>query len=249
MSLFRKTRFSRRDVLKQTGMLSALGAANAVAPLAGAAVLAEPAEHKLPAREGTATDNLFTRIGVRPIINGRGTFTIISGSRSLPQVKQAMYDASFYFVQLDEMMDGIGAQLGKLMGAEWGITTTGCEAAICLATVACMVGTNVEQSQAFPYIKRKDQVIIPKHSRNQYDFGVRMTGAEIIEVDSPEELSAKICPRTAMIYIMSNPRNASGPMSIKNICAIANVATSVSRDVAVMEAMTDLAVTTAITVK
>jgi diketogulonate reductase-like aldo/keto reductase len=35
----------------------------------------------------------------------------------------------------------------------------------------------------------------------------------------------------------------------ENICAIANVATSVSRDVAVMEAMTDLAVTTAITVK
>ncbi len=90
---------------------------------------------------------------MRPIINGRGTFTIISGSRSLPQVKQAMYEASFYFVQLDEMMDGIGAQLGKLTGAEWGIATTGCEAAICLATIACIAGTNVEQCQALPYIK------------------------------------------------------------------------------------------------
>src|SRR5215472_1642010 len=168
MSPFRKTRWSRREVLKQTGMLSALGAAGAVSPLTASASPADSPAHKL-VREGTDTDNLFTRIGVRPIVNGRGTFTIISGSRSLPQVKQAMYDASFYFVHLDEMMDGIGAQLGKLMGAEWGITTTGCEAAICLATVACMVGTNVEQSQAFPYIKKKDQVIIPKHSRNQYD--------------------------------------------------------------------------------
>ncbi|WP_260704723.1 PLP-dependent transferase [Edaphobacter flagellatus] len=221
MSLFRKTRWSRRDVLKQTGMLSALGAANAVAPIAGVAEAAKPGEHKLPARSGTDTDNLFTRIGVRPIINGRGTFTIISGSRSLPEVKQAMYDASFYYVQLDEMMNGIGARLGQLMGAEWGITTTGCEAAICLATVACMVGTNVEQSQALPYIKKKDQVIIPKHSRNQYDFGVRMVGAEIIEVDSPEELTAKLNDRVAMIYIMSNPGNATGPMSIKNICTIA----------------------------
>ncbi len=187
MSLFRKTRISRRDVLKQTGMLSALGSRQARSLLlaaVAAAVLAEPTQHKLPAREGTTTDNLFTRIGVRPIVNGRGTFTIISGSRSLPEVKQAMYDASFYYVHLDEMMDGIGAQLGKLMGAEWGIATTGCEAAICLATVACMVGSNVEQSQAMPYIKKKDQVIIPKHSRNQYDFGVRMTGAEIVEVDT-----------------------------------------------------------------
>ena len=134
MSLFRNTRWSRREVLKQSGMLSALGAATAVSPLAAsAAALADSqAKHTLPKREGTDSDNLFTRIGVRPIINGRGTFTIISGSRSLPQVKQAMYDASFYFVHLDEMMDGIGAQLGKLTGAEWGIATTGCEAAICL---------------------------------------------------------------------------------------------------------------------
>jgi hypothetical protein len=50
---------------------------------------------------------------VRPLINGRGTYTILSGSQSLPQVKQAMFEASHYFVQLDEMMDGIGAQLGK----------------------------------------------------------------------------------------------------------------------------------------
>ena len=103
-----------------------------------------------------------------------------------------MYEASFYFVQLDEMMNGIGAELGKLTGAEWGIATTGCEAAICLATIACIAGTDVERCQALPYIKGKDQVIIPKHSRNQYDVGVRMVGAEVVEVNSAEELRAKI---------------------------------------------------------
>ena len=90
-------------------MLSALGAATTVAPL-GALANAEapsPSQHTLP-REGTDHDNLFTCIGVRPLINGRGTYTILSGSRSLPQVKQAMFEASHYFVQLDEMMDGIG---------------------------------------------------------------------------------------------------------------------------------------------
>jgi seryl-tRNA(Sec) selenium transferase len=223
MSLFRNTRWSRREVLKQSGMLSALGAATAVSPLAaGAAALADPqAKHTLPRREGTDSDNLFTRIGVRPIINGRGTFTIISGSRSLPQVKQAMYDASLYFVHLDEMMDGIGAQLGKLTGAEWGIATTGCEAAICLATIACIAGSNVEQCQALPYIKKRDQVIIPRHSRNPYDFGVRMVGAEIVEVGSEEEFRAKISDRTAMVYILSSPAAEKGPLSIKSLCSIA----------------------------
>jgi len=203
-------------------MLSALGAATAVSPLAAsAAALADPqAKHTLT-KEGTDHDNLFTRIGVRPIVNGRGTFTIISGSRSLPQVKQAMYEASFYFVHLDEMMDGIGAQLGKLTGAEWGIATTGCEAAICLATIACIAGSNVEQCQALPYTKKRDQVIIPSHSRNPYDVGARMVGAEIVEVGSEEELRSKLSDRTAMIYILSSPAAEKGPLSIKNICSIA----------------------------
>ena len=224
MSLFRSTRWSRRDVLKQTGILSALGAAGAVSPLtASAAMLAEPAgQHKLPARGGTETDNLFTRIGVRPIINGVGTYTIISGSRSLPQVKQAMYDASFYYVQLDEMMEGIGAELGRLTGAEWGIATTGCAAAICLATVACIAGTNVERCQALPYVKERNQVIIPKHSRKIPTTLVHVCPVvEVVEVGTADELRSKLSDRTAMIYILSSPAAASGPLSIANICSMA----------------------------
>jgi len=215
MSLFRTTRWSRREVLKQSGMLSALGAVTVASPLTARAGM------PLPAREGSDHDNLFTRIGVRPIINGRGTYTIISGSRSLPQVKQAMYDASFYFVHLDELMDAVGQELGQLTGAEWGIATTGCEAAIALATVACIAGTDPEKSQALPYIKARDQVIIPKHSRNPYDFGVRMTGVELVEVESADELRSKISDRTAMIYILSGPAAEKGELSIPSICAIA----------------------------
>ena len=223
MPFLRAKRWSRRDVLKQSGMLSAAGAISTLSPLA-----ASPSSPSLPetarksiTHQGTLEDNLFTRIGVRPLINGRGTYTIISGSRSLPQVKQAMYDASFYFVQMDELMDAVGKQLGELTGAEWGIATTGCEAAICVATIACIAGTDPEKSQALPYIKARDQVIIPKHSRNPYDFGIRMTGVELIEVDSAEELQSKISHRTAMIYILSSPAAEKGPLSIPSICAVA----------------------------
>ena len=180
-----------------------------------------PAGRAAIMREGTEQDNLFTRIGVRPLVNGRGTFTIISGSCSLPQVKQAMYDASFYFVHLDELMEAVGQELGQLTGAEWGIATTGCEAAIALAVVACIAGTDPEKSQALPYSKGRDQVIIPKHSRNPYDFGVRMTGVEVVEVDSAEELRSQLTGRTAMVYILSSPAAENGPLSIARICAIA----------------------------
>ena len=193
-----------------------LGAAGA-APLAAAAA-PEAKAPALPKLTGLEPDNLFTRIGVRPIINARGTYTIISGSRSLPQVKQAMFEASHYYVQMDEMMAGIGAELAKLTGAEWGVATNGCEAAIVLATIACIAGTDVEKAQALPYIKAKDQVIVPKHSRNPYDIGIRMVGAEIVEVETLDQLRAAISARTAMIYVMSSPNEAKSALPIRAIC-------------------------------
>ncbi len=223
MPIFPSKLWSRRQLIKQSGLLSAMGAVAAISPTAANA--GPSPEHgdsmTLPQREGSDSDNLYTRIGVRPLLNARGTFTIISGSRSLPQVKQAMFEASHYFVHLDELMDGVGKELGQLTGAEWGIATTGCEAAIALATVACIAGTDPEKSQALPYIKGRDQVIVPSHSRNPYDFGIRMTGAEIVEVDSAEQLRSKISKRTAMIYILSSPAAEQGPLSIPNICSIA----------------------------
>jgi uncharacterized pyridoxal phosphate-dependent enzyme len=227
MSIFRNKLWSRRQLIQRSGMLSAMGAAASISPLAAsAASLADPQNEsgvvsKLLPRQGTEADNLFTQIGVRPILNARGTFTIISGSRSLPEVKQAMFEASNYFVHLDELMEAVGRELGQLTGAEWGIATTGCEAAIALATVACIAGTDPEKSQALPYIKGRDQVIIPSHSRNPYDFGIRMTGAELVEVNTAEELRSKLSERTAMIYILSSPAAEKGPLSIPNICAIA----------------------------
>lgn len=223
MVLFRNARPSRREVLKQSGMLTAISAVTAVSPLAaGAAGLADPQQNTShSALEGLDSDNLFTRIGVRPILNARGTFTIITGSRSLPQVKQAMMEASHYFVHLDELMPAVGAEIAKLMGAESAMVTTGCEAAIALATVACVAGTDPERTQAMPYVKGRSQVIIPKHSRNPYDFGVRMSGVEIVEVDSEEELRSKLSEHTAMIYILSGPAAEKGPLSIPNICSIA----------------------------
>ncbi len=117
-----------------------------------------------------------------------------------------MFEASNYFVDLDELMPAVGAEIAKLMGAPMAIATTGCEAAIALATVACICGADPELAQSMPYIKQRSEVIIPQYARNPYDFGVRMCGPEIIEVETDEELRAKITPKTAMIYVMSGPR-------------------------------------------
>src|SRR5579859_5845950 len=210
-------KWSRRNLLQSSGAVAGAAAMAPVAAVAGT----EPAKRDMVVHTGTPEDALFTRIGVRPILNARGSYTIISGSRSLPEVKQAMFEASHYYVQMDEMMEGVGKELARLNGCESAMVTNGCEAAIILATIASVAGSNVEKCQALPYVKAKDQVIIPRHSRNPYDVGVRVVGAEVIEVDTPDQLKARISPRTAMIYVMSDPREAKSQLPIPTIIGIA----------------------------
>src|SRR5712692_11106268 len=96
--------------------------------------------------------NIYQRIGVQPIINCKGTFTIISGSQTLPEVKKAMEEASRHYIHLDELMDAVGARLAELTGAPWGIVTAGCAAALTHATAACIAGADPERMQRLPYL-------------------------------------------------------------------------------------------------
>jgi seryl-tRNA(Sec) selenium transferase len=131
-----------------------------------------------------------------------------------------MYDASQYYVQMDEMMSAVGAEIAQHMGSPYAVVTNGCCAAIALATVACVVGTDPELSASMPYYKVRSQVIVPKYSRNPYDLGIRMSGTEIVEVETEEEMNLKINERTAMIYVLSGPRAFKDPLSLKSVAAI-----------------------------
>ena len=48
----------------------------------------------------SAKANIYSRIGVTPIINARGTWTYISASQELPEVRQAKQEASLHFVDM-----------------------------------------------------------------------------------------------------------------------------------------------------
>jgi len=56
-------------------------------------------------------------------------------------------------------------------------------------------------------------VIIPTHSRNEYDAAVRSTGVRIIEVSTAEEYEAALGPRVAMVYILAGPNAETGPLT------------------------------------
>ena len=53
----------------------------------------------------------YETIGVRPLINCQGTYTMMSGSLLLPEVRVAMSEASKQFVQMEELMDRAGTRI------------------------------------------------------------------------------------------------------------------------------------------
>lgn len=189
---------------------SALGAVNEfIAPV-------------LPDGPLTPGPQIFQSIGVEPVINCRGTFTIIGGSIELPEVRAAMDSASRHFVQMDELADAVGKRLAELTGAQWGMVTAGCAAALKMATAACVAGGNPEKLHLIPDLSGLDktEVIIPAGSFSAYDFAIQNIGVKIIRVETIEELKDALGPKTAMIKL-SGGNLVPGPMSLEVIAAIA----------------------------
>jgi len=166
---------------------------------------------------------IYQSIGVKPVINGRGTFTIISGSTMLPEVRAAIDAAAQHYVHLDELADAVGQRLAALTGAEFGMVSSGCAAGLTHATAACVAGGNPDLHVRIPNLTgfKKDEAIIPRHSRNVYDAAIRAVGVRVIEVDTAAELEAAIGPRTALIYILAGPNVDEHPLNTKVIGDIA----------------------------
>ena len=175
------------------------------------------------ASELRAGPDVYRSIGVRPLINARGTFTIISGSLMLPEVRAAMDAAARHYVHLDELAEAVGARLATLTGAEWGLVTSGCAAALTHATAACLAGGNPDLHIRIPNLAgfARDEVIIPAHSRNVYEAAVRACGVRVLEVSTVAELEAAFGPRTAMLYILAGPRADESPLSLQAIAPLA----------------------------
>jgi L-seryl-tRNA(Ser) seleniumtransferase len=209
---------SRRDLFRTAG---AAGLGAVALPALTVEAQKKTAAGRLPSE--AAARKVYEAIGVRPIINCRGTLTIIGGSMELPEVREAKSLANQQYVQLDELMDAVGKRLAELTGAEWGMVSSGCAAAMSHSTAACVAGGNPDLHVRIPDLTgfAKTEVIIPAHSRNVYDAAIAAVGVRIIEVQTPDDLRLAIGPRTAMIYIFANPRNDTGPMSTQAIAEIA----------------------------
>src|ERR1700682_237818 len=123
--LIRNSRRSFVKLLVATPLLTQIAARDLYAQ-AGSAIGRDPRQ------------NVYTRLGVKTVINCRGTWTYLSGSLEFPEVRQAQEEAARYFVNMIDLQRAVGRRLSELTGAESGIVTSGSAGALVAATAACV---------------------------------------------------------------------------------------------------------------
>src|SRR5262249_38835646 len=79
-----------------------------------------------------------------------------------------------------------------------------------------------EKMQRLPILDGlKNEVVIPRYSRNVYDHAVRMVGVRMVTTPTLADLEAAFTPRTAMVYILAGQEDA-GPFGLQPIARAAH---------------------------
>ena len=176
--------------------LKSLSVAPAVAGLAPAAAAAAPKR------------DYFKDLGVRPLINAAGTYTMFTASLMQPEVMDAINYASKHFVRLSELHDAVGKRIAELLGAEAAMVSAGAASALTLGTAGVLTGMDQKKVLQLPDLTGlKSEVIVQKSHRVGYDHAIRNCGVKLIEVETRDQLLRAINEKTAMMFFLNWANN------------------------------------------
>ena len=134
----------------------------------------------------------YSELGVRRVVNGGGTYTILGGSLMAPEVIEAMDEAAKQFVLIDELYDKAGEVLAEITGAEAAYITSGAAAGLVLAAAACITGKDIDKMRRLPVTSgMKNEIIVQKLQVNIWTRHLAQAGAKLIEVGNMENCTPK----------------------------------------------------------
>jgi L-seryl-tRNA(Ser) seleniumtransferase len=169
----------------------------AVAAVAGAPSLGAVAS-------GVEGGDVYSRLGVKPLINGMGTVTVLGGSLMPPEVVRAMEEASRHFVFVPDLQEKAGARIAELVGVPAAMVTAGAASAIAVATATAMTRGDPKKIAQLPDTTGlRFEVIQQKSHRCGYEPQMLLNGARIVTVETRSELDASIGERTAMMFFLN----------------------------------------------
>ena len=163
----------------------------------------------------------FKELGIRPFINAAGTYTALTSSLMPPEVISAMEYASRHFVRLEELSTAAGRRIAELLDCESAMVTSGAAGALTIGTAACITGANAAAIRQLPDLTGlKNEVLIQKAHRYEYQHAVSATGARFVEIETAAGFRRAASPRTAMALFF-NAAEPAGQIESREWVALA----------------------------
>ncbi len=190
-------KITRRKMLHKGAQAAFAGAVGACAVPALRATENSPAPAK-------AVD-YYQKLGVNTFINAAGTYTVLSASTMPDEVQAAIALASLHPVNLLELQDAAGAYLAKRLKCEGALVTSGAAGALTVGTAACITLGNKPAIVSIPTDMSglKNEVIVQKAHRYDYDHALRNCGIRYVEVETMDEYEKAFNDKTVMTHFFN----------------------------------------------
>jgi L-seryl-tRNA(Ser) seleniumtransferase len=163
----------------------------------------------------------YQKLGVIPLINAAGTYTVLSASIMPEEVQKAVELAAQQPVNLIELLDASGEYLAKRLRCEAALVTAGAAAALTVGTAACVTMGNDGAILSVPTDMSglKNEVIVQKTHRYDYDHALRNCGIRFVEVETLDQYEQAFNDRTVMAHFFNA---AKGEISREDWVAVAH---------------------------
>ena len=161
-----------------------IGWARSIAAAAGVSPFLPYSQVIAFSESAPTTDDYYDKLGVAKIINAAGTYTTLTAACMPPVVLAAVQKAALHPVRLHELQTKAGEYLARQLKCEGAVVTSGAAGAIMLATAACIQHANNIDPLAIPQALdgMKNQVIVQRAHRYEYDRMMYLCGARVTEV-------------------------------------------------------------------
>ncbi|MBW9115708.1 aminotransferase class V-fold PLP-dependent enzyme [Rhizobium cauense] len=133
------------------------------------------------------SDDIRTKIGLRPVINVSGTMTSLGASIVVPQAVRAMEAILPQFVEINDLQRKASSVIARLTGGEAGFVTASCSAGISLAVAGAITGDNLLAIEKLPDVtSEKNEVLVQMGHVVSYgapvDQAIRLAGGKVVLV-------------------------------------------------------------------
>lgn len=179
------------------------------------------------------SDDIRTKMGLRPVINVSGTMTSLGASIVVPEAIEAMAAILPQFVEINDLQRKASAVIARLTGGEAGFVTASCSAGISLAVAGTITGPDLLAIERLPETSTpKNEVLVQMGHMVSYgapvDQSIRLAGGKVVMIGQATSthryhMENAITDRTAAaVYVVSHHVVDYGLLNLREFVEIAH---------------------------